>query len=510
MTLATLLVVAPVALPLLATGLALLMGPWPTGQRILGTAVPMAVVVDAALLLHRADTQGPVVAQAGGHRVPLGITLVADRFSALVLLVSAIVLLLVVVYAMAQGMRGNTVPSVFHPSHLALTTGVALSFLTGDLFTLFVGLEVMLMASYALITLRPNGARVRASMIYIVTSLLSSILLLSSVAIIYGLTGTLNLAQLSRRLGDLDPDVQAWLSVMLLLALAIKAAIVPLHWWLPESYPPAPAPVTAIFAALLTKVAVYAVIRTQTLFFPRDEPWTLLLVLSAVTLLTGAVCALAQDNLHGALSFLLVSHIGYMLLGLAVSTQEGVAASGIYLVHHIIVQACLFCVVGLVEHHRGTASVRRLGGVVTTAPVLSVIFLIPALSLSGIPPFDGFIAKLAVLGAAVGAQDGLALVVAAVGLLTGLLTLAVMARIWSSAFWGEPVAPVPDPDPSDELVLGTGSAVRSMTATAACLMLLGLGVAAGAGPVSDLADRAGEDLRSGAAYREAVLGGDGR
>ncbi len=159
MTLATLLVVAPVALPLLATGLALLMGPWPTGQRILGTAVPMAVVVDAALLLHRADTQGPVVAQAGGHRVPLGITLVADRFSALVLLVSAIVLLLVVVYAMAQGMRGNTVPSVFHPSHLALTTGVALSFLTGDLFTLFVGLEVMLMASYALITLRPNRAR---------------------------------------------------------------------------------------------------------------------------------------------------------------------------------------------------------------------------------------------------------------------------------------------------------------------------------------------------------------
>src|SRR5690606_16917566 len=183
-------------------------------------------------------------------------------------------------------------PSVFHPSHLALTTGVALSFLTGDLFTLFVGLEVMLMASYALITLRPNRARVRASMIYIVTSLLSSILLLSSVAIIYGLTGTLNLAQLSRRLGDLAPDVQAWLSVMLLLALAIKAAIVPLHWWLPESYPPAPAPVTAIFAALLTKVAVYAVIRTQTLFFPRDEPWTLLLVLSAVTLLTGAVCAL--------------------------------------------------------------------------------------------------------------------------------------------------------------------------------------------------------------------------
>ncbi|WP_277453538.1 proton-conducting transporter membrane subunit [Janibacter sp. DB-40] len=510
MTLATLLVVVPVAVPLLAAGLALLLGPWPTAQRVLGTTVPTAVVVDAALLLHRADAQGPVVAQAGGYPVPLGITLVADRFSALVLLVSSIVLLLVVVYAMAQGMRGGTVPSVFHPSHLVLLAGVALSFLTGDLFTLFVGLEVMLMASYALITLRPNRARVRASMTYIVTSLLSSILLLSSVAVVYGLTGTLNLAQLSRRVGDLDPDVQAWLSVMLLLALAIKAAIVPMHWWLPESYPPAPAPVTAIFAALLTKVAVYAIIRTQTLFFPRDEPWTLLLILSAVTLLVGAFGALAQDNLHGALSFLLVSHIGYMLLGLAVSTQEGVAASGIYLVHHIVVQAGLFCVVGLVEHHRGTASVRRLGGVAVTAPVLSVIFLLPALSLGGVPPSDGFVAKLAVLRAAVGTQDALPLVVAGVGLLTGLLTLAVMARIWSSAFWGEPAAPVPDPDPTDELVLGTGSVMRGMTVATACLMLLGLGVAAGAGPVSDLATRAGEDLRSGVEYRESVLGGEGR
>ena len=510
MTATDLLITGPVALPLLAAGVALLISRWPMVQRGFALVVLAGVAVDAGILLRHVDTHGPLVAHVGGHRPPLGITLVADRFSALLLVVSSTVLLLVLVYAIGQGILQDAAPSIVHVTYLALTAGVSLALVTGDLFNLFVALEVMLMASYTLITLRPNAIRTRAGMTYIVTSLLSSMLLLSAVGTIYGLTGTLNLAQLSHRMADLPADVQTWLSILLLVSLAIKAAIVPLHWWLPESYPPAPAPVTAIFAALLTKVAVYAIIRTQTLLFPRDEPWTLLLVLAAATLLVGSVCAVAQRDLHGALSFLLVSHIGFMLLGLAVSTRAGVAAAAIYLVHHIAVQAALFAVVGLIERHRGTALLDRLGGLAVTAPLLSMAFFLPALSVSGIPPLDGFVAKLAVLRSAVATEDGGVLAVAGIALVASLLTLVVMARAWLQAFWGEPVEPVPDPDPSDELALGVGTGVLGMTAATVCLVVLGLGIAGGAGPLSALTDRVGQDLRVATDYREAVLGGGSR
>ncbi|UMG91838.1 proton-conducting transporter membrane subunit [Nocardioides sp. TF02-7] len=446
MTVDQLLVSLPVAAPLLAAGLSLLLSPSPGAQRVLAITVLTGVLVDGVLLLQRADAHGPVVAQVGGYRVPLGITLVGDRFSALMLVTSTAILLAVLVYAVAQGSSESSVgnvPSVFHPSYLALTAGTALAFLTGDLFNLFVGLEVMLMASYALITLGATRERVRAGSTYIVTSLLSSILLLTAIALVYGVTGTLNLAQLSERTAELPEDVRSWLSVALLVALSIKAAIVPMHWWLPESYPPAPAPITAVFAALLTKVAVYAVIRTQSLLFPRDEPWLLLLALAALTFLVGSIGALAQKNLHGVLSFLLVAHIGFMLLGLGISSAAGIAGSVVYLVHHIVVQAALFLGVGLVERHRGTASLRRLGGLTSTAPLLSVLFLLPALSLGGMPPLAGFVAKLAVLRAAVGADHGLTLGVAGVALLASLATLALVARVWAEASGASPARSCP-------------------------------------------------------------------
>jgi multicomponent Na+:H+ antiporter subunit D len=508
-----LLVSLPVAAPLLAAGLSLLLSPFPAAQRVLGITLVTGVLVDGVLLLQRADAHGPVVAQAGGYRVPLGISLVADRFSALMLVTSTAILLAVLVYAVAQGTSESSagaVPSVFHPSYLALTGGMALAFLTGDLFNLFVGLEVMLMASYTLITLGATRERVRGGTTYIVTSLLSSILLLTSIALVYGATGTLNIAQLSERTSGLPDELESWLSVVLLVALSIKAAIVPMHWWLPESYPPAPAPITAVFAALLTKVAVYAVIRTQSLLFPREDPWLLLLGLAALTFVVGSIGALAQKNLHGVLSFLLVAHIGFMLLGLAVSSAAGIAGSVVYLVHHIVVQAALFLGVGLVERHRGTASLPHLGGLTSTAPLLSLLFLVPALSLGGMPPLAGFVSKLAVLRAAVGADHDATLAVAGVALLASLATLAMVARVWSQAFWGEPGRAVPDPDPADRLELGTTAGSPLMTAATAGVVVLGLAVAAGAGPLADVAGKVGEDLRVGNAYREAVLGGGSR
>ncbi|HET7327734.1 MAG TPA: Na+/H+ antiporter subunit D [Nocardioidaceae bacterium] len=508
MTAQTVLIAAPVVVPLLSAGIALLLSPTPSAQRALGFGVLVALVADAGWLIQRVDTMGTQVVHAGGYHPPLGITLVADRLSALALLTAVIVCLTVFTYATGQGIadrRIENVPSVFYPTYLVLLAGIALVFLTGDLFTMYVGFEVMLMSSYVLITLGPTAERVRAAMTYMVTSLTASILLLTTIGLVYAVTGTVNLAQLAGAIPDLDSGMRQLLGLLLLLALGIKAGMVPLHWWLPDSYPTAPAPVTAVFAALLTKVGVYAIIRTQSLLFPRDEPWTLLLVLAGLTMIVGVLGALTQDNLNRVLSFALVSHIGFMLFGLAISSVAGLAGATIYLVHHITVQASLFLVAGLLERHHGTVSLARLGGVAAGAPVLTILFLLPALSLGGIPPFAGFVAKLSLLQAAAARATPLVLAVAGVALLVSLLTLAALTRVYLKAFWGEPEHVVPDLEPDDLVEVGTGRRARPMHVAAGTAVCVGLAVAAAAGPLSAFAQRAAEDLSDRTAYRTAVL-----
>jgi multicomponent Na+:H+ antiporter subunit D len=507
-TAATALVATPIALPLLAAGISLLLSPKPVLQRVLAVTVLCGIVVDAALLLVRVDTRGPQVVHVGGWHPPLGITLVADRLSALALLVAVLVVLVVLLYAVGQGtaeQRVENVPSVFHPTYLVLVAGISVVFLTGDLFTLYVGFEMMLTASYVLITLGATAERVRAGMTYIVASLTASILLLTTIGLVYAVTGTVNMAQLAGAIDELPPDVRRFLGLLMLVALGVKAAMVPLHWWLPDSYPNAPAPVTAVFAALLTKVGVYAIIRTQTLLFPRDEPWTLLLVLAGVTMLVGVLGALVQDDLHRVLAFMLVSHIGFMLFGLAISSQAGLAGATLYLVHHITVQAALFLAAGMVERERGTASLARLRGVAATAPLLAGLFFVSALSLGGIPPLAGFVGKLSLLQAAVDSAGPWTLTLAAVALLASLLTLAALMRVWLAAFWGRPSAPVPDRDAADLTEVSTPPA-RLMTAASAAAVVVGLAVAAAAGPLSSYTQRAAEDLTEQQHYRSAVLG----
>jgi multicomponent Na+:H+ antiporter subunit D len=509
MTPTVVLLSAPVVLPLVAAGISLLLSTHPVAQRTLGVVVLVVVLVDAVVLLSVVDESGRQVLQGGGHAPPLGITVVADRFSALALLVAVVVCLAVMIFAIGQGSaerRIENVPSVFHPTYLVLLAGIALVLLTGDLFTLFVGFEVMLMASYVLTTLGPTEERVRAGMIYVSSSLTATILLLTTIGMIYAVTGTVNLAQLSEAVPQLAPGMREFLGLMLLAAMGIKAAMVPLHWWLPDSYPAAPAPVTAVFAALLTKVAVYAIVRTQTLLFPRDEPWTLLLVLAATTMLLGVLGALAQDDLNRVLSFMLVSHIGFMLFGLAVFSVAGLTGTILYFVHHITVQAALFLVAGLAERRRSSTSLARLGGLAATAPLVGVLFLVPALSISGIPPLAGFVGKLALLQAAVDTATAPVLAVAAVALLTSLLTLAAMARVWSKAFWGE----APEEDAGAGAEQGTTTTVRAnhvMTAAATVAVGAGLTIAALAGPLSAFAERAATDLADREGYRSAVLDG---
>nr|WP_078763061.1 Na+/H+ antiporter subunit D [Marinactinospora thermotolerans] len=501
------LLAIPLVVPLLGAAVTLLLRGVPRAQQIVGALTLSVVIVDAALLLARTADGTVVTTQAGAWAAPLGITLVADPMAALLLLVSSVVLLIVLLYAIGQDIGGlsRATPQVFHPTYLVLTAGVCLSFIAGDLFNLFVGFEIMLTASYALITQAPTRARVRASMIYTVVSLTSSILFLTGIALVYALTGTVNMADIAEKLGAAPPELRMVLALLFFVVFGIKAAIVPMHFWLPDSYPVALTRISAIFAALLTKVAVYAIIRTQTLLFFRDDISDVLLWVAIATMVVGILGALVQDDVNRVMSFALVSHIGFMIFGLGVGTAAGLAGAVFYLVHHIIVQATLFLVNGLMRQYVGHTSLRAIRGLTTVSPALALFFFLPALSLAGLPPMSGFVAKVALFEA--GFAEGSPLVLAGIvaGLLTSLLTLIAVFRIWTRAFWG---TPLPDMVEAKERLRNGANlgGLRFMTTMTGVMVAVGLFVAVAAGPLASIGFTAAEGLVNGDAYIEAVLG----
>jgi multicomponent Na+:H+ antiporter subunit D len=444
------------------------------------------------------------------------------------LVVSSIVLLAVVCYAIGQGIRDGDERqpvSIFLPTYLVLSAGVCNAFLAGDLFNLFVGFEVLLSASFVLLTIGSSKERVRAGISYVMVSMVSSLIFLFGMALVYGATGTLNMAQLAVRLDDVSSGTRSAMFAVLLVAFGIKAAVFPLSTWLPDSYPTAPAPVTAVFAGLLTKVGVYAIIRAHTLLFPDGGLDNVLLVAALLTMLVGILGAIAQSEIKRLLSFTLISHIGYMVFGVALSNQLGMSGAIYYVVHHIIVQTTLFLVVGLIERQAGASSLRRLGGLAAASPILAFVFVVPALNLGGIPPFSGFIGKVALLEA--GGQDGsvLAWTLVAGSVITSLLTLYAVTRVWTKAFWraredapeGELAAAAPlallAGTPNSRSVdyadrTDVGKMPIGMLIPTMALIGVGLALTIAAGPIFAYADRAATEVLNRTEYISTVLGGD--
>jgi multicomponent Na+:H+ antiporter subunit D len=503
------LVPLPVVLPLIAAGLSIVLARRRLLQRLL-SMVTLAVTFGAScVLLALVDRDGAQVVQLGAWEAPIGISLVADRLSALLLVVSQAVLLAVLLYAVGQGIAesGRWPVDIFHACYLVLAAGVSMAFLTGDLFNLFVAFEVMLVASYVLLTLGGGAAQVRAGMTYVVVSLLSSVLLVSVVGLVYAATGTVNMADVAVRIQDVPEGLRLALGLTMLVVFGIKAAVFPLFSWLPDSYPTAPSPVTAVFAGLLTKVGVYAIIRTQTLLFTGEgATGQVLLVFAVLTMLVGILGALVQDDLKRVLSFTIVSHIGYMLLGLGLFSVAGLAGAIVYTVHHIVVQTTLFLVAGLVERREGTASLLRSGGLAKLAPFTAVLYLVPALSLAGIPPLSGFVAKVGLLQAGLADGGVLPVVAVAAAVLTSLLTLYAVVRVWVAVFWGPVAEVVPDADVSDAIDVGVARTPPLMVLASTVAVLGGLLITVVAGPLYGLAERAADDLVDRRGYVTAVLG----
>jgi multicomponent Na+:H+ antiporter subunit D len=513
----------PVVLPLLGSALTLLLTRSYTAQRLVSLVVLGAVLAIAVALLVLADAHGAQAVVIGGWEPPLGIVLVVDRLSALMLTVSSTVTLGVLLYAVGQGRsdgEDETPVSIYHPTYLVMAAGVGNAFLSGDLFNLYVSFEMLLTASYVLLTLGGTEARIRAGITYVITSLLSSLLFLTAIGLVYGATGTVNMAHLAEVLPDLPSDTQSLLHLVLLVAFGIKAAVFPLAFWLPDSYPTALAPVAAVFAGLLTKVGVYSIIRTETLLFPGGDLARPLMVAALLTLLVGILGAVAQSDLKRLLSFTLISHIGYMLFGIALGTSAGLAGAVFYVVHHITIQTALFLACGLVDRRGGTTAVRRLGGLAQLSPALGVLFFLPAMNLAGVPPFSGFIGKVGLFKAGAANGEPLAFVLIGAGALTSLLTLYAVARVWNLAFWRSP-AEAQDPEP-ELLVVAAGSGREQpysepeptpstrlmppvMVGATAAMVAVGIGMALVAGPLWGVSTRAAEDLLERRPYVVSVL-----
>jgi multicomponent Na+:H+ antiporter subunit D len=484
-----------IVLPLIGAALDLLLVRSRAAQRAVTVATLVAVCAASVALLVEVERDGTVAVQIGGWEAPLGITLVADLMAVMFLAVSLVTVLFVLVFAIGQRADDR---AIFHPCYLALTAGVAGSFLAGDIFNLFVCFEIMLIASYVLITLGGTRAQVRAGMTYVIINLTASTLFVTGVAFVYAATGTLNFADLAERFPGLPDQLRIGMGLVFLAVFGVKAAVFPLFGWLPDSYPTAPTSVTAVFSGLLTKVGVYAIIRSQTIF---DVPELsgFILVVAGLTMVVGVVGAIAQDDVKRILSFHIISQIGYMVMGLGLYSIAGLAGAVLYVVHHIPVKTVLFLVSGLIEHVGGSAALQRVSGLLHRTPVVAVLFLPPALSLAGIPPFSGFVAKLALVEAGLGAR---AWAIVGVSLVVSLLTLVSMTKIWSGVFWGE--VDVPDaPEGDGPAAVRSGRLMIGATAGAVALTL---GIACAAGPLYELSTRAATDLLDTTAYIEAVTG----
>lgn len=480
----------PVAVPLFAAAVLLALPDRPAMRRVVALLATAAVTAaGVALLVLTRDGDVPVL-RVGGWPPVVAITLAADPLSALLVTVSATVVLACLVAAAGTGEDSQR---AFLPLTMVLSAGAYGAFLTTDLFNLFVLVEVMLVPSYVLLALAGGLGRAGAGRVYIATSLLGSTILLAGIGLLYGVTGTVGLADLAG-MARRAPAV-AVAGGVVLLAFALKGALVPLHDWLPRAYPVASPVVVALFSGLLTKVGLYAIIRIYAVLYGGDPAYhPLLLAVALASMVIGVLGAIGVGSMRRVLAFHMVSQIGYVLFGLALFTAASLAAAVFYLAQYVLVKAALFLCAAVVRATHGTDRLSRLGGLASSNPLLALAFGIAALSLAGLPPFAGFLAKFLVLRAANEVGAWLMLTVA---ILVSLVTLLSMLKIWGAAFWGEAPRTV-----RDRTVRPGATLLGPPLALGVCALLLGpLG-----GPLLQVADAAAAGLLEPAGYVRAVSG----
>jgi multicomponent Na+:H+ antiporter subunit D len=492
----------PVILPfaVAATTLGLLNAPrWQARIGVLGSLLHLAA---AAALFVRVRQSGIQIMQVGDWAAPFGITLAADHLSVIMIMVTAVLGLAVSVYS-----RSEIGPRLFRAGYSPLLHillgGVCGAFLTGDLFNLYVWFEVMLMASFGLLVLGGEKRQLDGGVKYVMINLFATLLFIAGVGLLYGMTGTLNLADLHLAVQRIDNQaLLTAVAAIFMTAFGIKAGIFPLFFWLPVSYHTPPAAVSAILAGLLTKVGVYALIRLFSLVFIVNIAYThgLLLAAAVLTMVTGVLAAAGYNEFRRILSVHIVSQVGYMVLGLALFTPLALAGSVFFLLHNMIVKSNLFLISGMCARISGTFELRKLGGLYPGYRLVSLLFFISAFSLAGFPPLSGFWGKLIIIRA--GLESG-AYAAAGAAVVVGLLTAYSMTKIWGEAFW-KPSPDFPAPGEGPQSAPAPDIWMLLPVAGLACLTLI---IGLMPGPFLEVADRAAHELTHPEIYVNAVLEG---
>ena len=492
------LLVACLLVPMLTAAVTFIL-PGDKHRKSMCSSGGMAVLLlFALLLLYNVNIHGTITSQMGGWQAPMGITLIADLFSALLVVVAAFVGLTVSIHSLSD-ISEERVAGGFHTFLHMLIAGVVGAFITGDIFNLYVWFEVMLISSFALLVLGGNKVQLDGAVKYVAINLISTVVLLASIGLLYGLTGTLNMADLHQRVPLVEN--QAMISVvaaLFIIAFGIKAAVFPLYFWLPASYHTLPISVSAVFAALMTKVGVYALIRTFTLIFPGEHESIdmAILVLAIITMVAGVLGALTQTDIRRILSFHVIASIGFMLLGLGLNSILAMSAAIFYMVHGILIKALLFMMAGIIGRLGGSYELRQLGGLYRERPGFSLLFLIAILSLIGIPPLSGFWAKVMIIEAGLGSSDYL---VIALVLIISLITFIPLIRIWSEAFWK--AAPERGHASTARETSVAGAAMAPVLVLSAALLWIGLQPAL----LISVAEQSAQNLLAPQSYVDAVL-----
>ncbi|MGY4879680.1 Na+/H+ antiporter subunit D [Vreelandella aquamarina] len=501
-------VALPILLPLLSGAISLLFWRSRQMQRFLAVAGNLGLLVVSLWLFVGTIDEGYITLEMGGWPAPFGIVLVADVFSALMVLMTAIVGVVIGIYSLATTGRGYEKFGYYPLMHLLLA-GVAGAFLTGDLFNLYVWFEVMLVASFALMILGGERAQMEGAIKYVTLNLLASIIFLTAVGLTYGTVGTLNMADIALRLDEAEHSgMVEVLAVMFMVAFGIKAAAFPLFFWLPASYHTPPVAVSALFAALLTKVGVYSLFRVFTLIFDQSMGYLqdIMLWAAAITMVTGVLGAAAQFEFRRILSFHIVSQIGYMLLGLALYTPLAIAGGVFAVVHNMVVKTNLFLISGITHRLQGTYQLKKMGGLYRERPWLAVAFFLSAFSLAGIPPLSGFFAKFVIVRAGIEAE---AYVVTGIALAVGFMTLYSMVKLWNEVFWKT----LPEDNHVPDEIIPNGDDGRLIKPSLGMMyfpvMVMAVGtvmIGVFAEPIMQTMNLIGDQLLAPEHYIEAVLG----
>ncbi|MFP9130364.1 Na+/H+ antiporter subunit D [Niallia sp. BSM11] len=427
----------PILIPLITGVILIFFSKNVIAQRWISSISSILNVIVSVLLVQKIRQDGIQTLDVSSWEAPFGITLVSDMLSALLVLTTSIVACTTLLYSF-RSIGEARERFYYYPCFNFLIVGVNGAFTTGDIFNLFVFFEVMLMASYALIVLGGTKIQLRESIKYLLVNIISSALFVITVAYLYSVVGTLNMAHISERISEVgQPGIVTVIAILFLVVFGLKGAVFPLYFWLPGSYYAPPIPVMGLFGALLTKVGIYSIMRTYTLLFYHDTGYTskILAILAILSIIFGLIGALAFSDIKKIIIYNIIIAVGVILFGISAMTPDSLTGSVFYLIHDMIIKATLFLLVGIMISITGTSNLKEISGLIKQYPGLAWTFFLSALSLAGIPPLSGFIGKLLIVKGGFEAENYLG---AAIVLLSSLLILLSIMKIFINGFWGTP------------------------------------------------------------------------